>query len=61
MVKKPVSIEVIEEGDDRFLFKAYSDGTEERVPIVKGPPKPERLSNKIAWYRDLKTGRKKFY
>lgn len=61
MAKKTVSIEVVEEGNDRFLLKEYADGTKERMPIVKGPPKPERLSNKIAWYRDLRTGRKIFY
>jgi len=61
MAKKQVSVEVIEEGDERFLLKTYADGTTERVPIVKGPPKPKRLSNKIAWYRDLRTGRKIFY
>jgi hypothetical protein len=61
MAKKPITVEVIEEGDERFLLKTYVDGTEERVPIVKQPPKKKRLSNKIAWYWDLKTGRRKFY
>ena len=61
MATKPVSIEIVEEGDERFLLKVYADGTKERVPIVNEPPKPTRLSKKIAWYRDLRTGRKKFY
>lgn len=61
MPKQPTSVEVIERGDQRFLLKTYADGTEERVSIVTKPPKKKRLSNKIAWYRDLKTGRRKFY
>ena len=61
MPKQPTSVEIIERGDQRFLLKTYADGTEERVPIVTEPPKKKRLSNKIAWYRDLKTGRRRFY
>ena len=61
MAKKLKQVEVIEEGDERFLLQIYDDGTEERVPIVKEPPKKGRMSNKIAWYRDLRTGRKIFY
>jgi hypothetical protein len=61
MPKKPFKIEVVEEGDERFLLKVYADGREERVPIVKEPKKEKRLSAKIAWYWDLTTGRRKFY
>jgi len=61
MAKKLKQVEVIEEGDERFLFQIYDDETEERVLIVKEPPKKGRMSNKIAWYRDLRTGRKIFY
>ena len=61
MPKQPTSVEIIERGDQRFLLKTYADGTEERVSIVTKPPKKKRLSNKIAWYRDLKTGRRKFH
>ena len=62
MPKQPTSVEVIERRDQRFLLKTYADGTEERVSIATTkPPKKKRLSNKIAWYRDLKTGRRKFY
>ena len=61
MPKKPVIVEVVEEGDDRFLRKTYTDGSVVRVPIVEGTPRKERLSKKIAWYLDLKTGRRKFY
>ena len=46
---------------DREVMPAASDGTEERVPIVGEPPKKKRLSAKIAWYWDLKTGQRKFY
>jgi hypothetical protein len=30
MPKKPVKIEVVEEGDERFLLKVFPDGSEER-------------------------------
>jgi hypothetical protein len=43
MPKKPIKIEIILEGDGRFLLKVYSDGSEERVPIVKLPRKPPRF------------------
>ena len=33
MPKKPIKIEVIEEGDERFLLRIFSDGSEERRPI----------------------------
>ena len=42
MPKKPTRIEIIQEGDERFLVKAYADGSEERTPIVKLPRKPSR-------------------
>lgn len=42
MPKKPISIEIIQEGDERFLLKLYADGSEERTPIVKLPRKPPR-------------------
>ena len=61
MAKRPVRIEVVEEGAERFLVKTYADGSEDRLPIVEQPPKKKRLSAKIAWYWDLKTGRRKFY
>jgi hypothetical protein len=43
MPKKPIKIEIIREGDGRFLLKVYADGSEERVPIVKLPRKPPRF------------------
>jgi hypothetical protein len=42
MPKKPISIQVIQEGAERFLLKQYADGSEERTPIVKLPKKPPR-------------------
>ncbi|MGL6061131.1 MAG: hypothetical protein ACRC1G_10645 [Bradyrhizobium sp.] len=61
MSKKPKQVEVVQEGGERFLLKTHADGTKERVPIVRQPPKKGRMSSKIAWYRDLRTGRKIFY
>ena len=61
MRRKLVKVEICDEGDDRFLVQVFSDGSEERLPIVEEPPKKQRLSAKIAWYWDLKTGRRKFY
>jgi len=61
MARKPVKVEVVEEGDQRSLLKLYADGSRERVLIVKEPSKEKRLSAKIAWYWDLTTGRRKFY
>jgi hypothetical protein len=56
--KKPIKIEIVKEGDKRFLLRIYGDGSEERQPIVV---KKKRQSAKIAWYWDMKTGRRKFY
>jgi hypothetical protein len=42
MPKKQIKIEVVQEGDERFLLKGYADGSEERTPIVKLPRKPPR-------------------
>ena len=43
MPKKPIRIEIIQEGDERFLLKEHADGSVERVPIVKMPRKPPRF------------------
>jgi len=61
MPRKLVKVEIVDEGDSRFLLHVFSDGTEDRRPIVEEPTKRKRLSAKIAWYWDLKTGRRKFY
>jgi hypothetical protein len=39
MAKKPKSIVVVEEGDERYILKTFSDGSEEREPVVKLPRK----------------------
>ena len=39
MAKKPVSIEVVQEGDERFLTKTFACGETTREPIVKLPRK----------------------
>ena len=61
MARKPIAVRVVDGGEGRFLLKTYADGAEERVPIVKEPRKEKRLSKKVAWYWDLKTGTRKFY
>lgn len=43
MQKKPTMIEIVQEGDERFLRKILADGSEEREPIVKLPRKPPRF------------------
>lgn len=43
MPKIPISIEVIQKGDERFILKTFADGHEERVPVVKLPKKPSRF------------------
>jgi hypothetical protein len=60
MAKKPIKVQIVNEGQERFLLKVYADGSEERRPIVR-ELKKKRQSAKIAWYWDLKTGRRKFY
>jgi hypothetical protein len=40
--EKPVQIEIVQEGDERFLVKSFADGHEERTPILKLPRKPPR-------------------
>lgn len=57
MAKKPLGIQVIEEGDERFLVNTFEDGSEERQPIVKVPRAPEadRLEPQVqqlaqAWF-----------
>ena len=48
MPKKPVKIEIIQDGDERFLVKTFTDGTEERTPIVKLPRK-KRYPDRPYW------------
>jgi hypothetical protein len=57
MAKKPLGIQVIEEGDERILVKTFEDGSEERQPIVKAPRK-KRL-RRIDWSRKYSSGLKR--
>jgi hypothetical protein len=60
MLKKPIKVEVVQEGEERFLLKIYDDGTETRMPIVNAPKKrPKAL--RPYWYWELRTGRRKFF
>ena len=61
MAKRIRKIEIIESEEGRSLLKVYTDGSEDRTPIVKQEKPKKRLSSKIAWYRDLRTGRRIFY
>jgi hypothetical protein len=57
MAKKPVALEVIEEGDERFLVKTFEDGSEERKGIVKKPRK--KRPRRIDWSRKYSSGLKR--
>jgi hypothetical protein len=50
-------MEVIEEGDERFLVKTFDDGSEERNPIVKEPRK--KRPRRIDWSRKYSSGLKR--
>ena len=58
MPKKPTRIEIIEEGDQRFLLKTFADGQEKREPIVKLPRKT-RPRPKVDWSRKYSSGLKR--
>ena len=58
VAKKPKSIVVVEEGDERYILKTFSDGSEEREPVVKLPRK-KRYPARPYWHWDLSKGRKK--
>jgi hypothetical protein len=58
MTKKLDKIEVVQDGDVRFLIKTFADGSEERQPIVKLPRK-KRSRPKVDWSRKLSLGLKR--
>ena len=60
MSKKPIRVEVVQEGDDRLLLTIYDDKTEERTPILK-TEKKRRNAPRPYWYWSLRTGRRKFF
>jgi hypothetical protein len=50
-------VEIIQEGDERFLLRVYADGSEERVCIVKLPRKPLRFRyRKVSLDKSRKKG-----
>ena len=49
MPKKPVSVEVVQEGDERFLIKTYADGEKVRKSIVRVPRK-KRYPDRPYWH-----------
>jgi hypothetical protein len=49
MPKKPVSIEIVQEGEQRFLIKSFADGEKIREPIVKLPRK-KRYPDRPYWH-----------
>jgi hypothetical protein len=58
MLKKLIEVEIVQAGDERFILKIFSDGSEERQPIVKLPrKKPYRP--RPHWHWDLNKGRKR--
>jgi hypothetical protein len=57
MAKTPTKIEVMQEGDERFLLMTFADGREERKPIVKLPRKPLRFPyRKVTFDKGRKKG-----
>lgn len=58
MSRDPTKIEIIQEGDGRFLVKTFADVTEERTPIVKLPRK-KRYPDRPYWTWSFDKSRKK--
>ena len=48
MAKTPLSIEIVQEGEERFIVKTFADGSEQRLPIVKLPRK-KRYPDRPYW------------
>ena len=58
MTRTPCKIEIVQQGDERFILKVFADGREEREPIVKLPRK-KRYPPRPYWHWDLSKIRKK--
>jgi len=58
MSRDRTKIEIIQEGEGRFLVKTFADGTEERTPIVKLPRK-KRYPDRPYWTWSFDKSRKK--
>ena len=48
MPKRPVSVEIVQEGEERFIVKTFADGSEERLAVVKLPRK-KRYPDRPYW------------
>lgn len=58
MRKKPVRVLIVDQGQERFILRTFSDGTKEREPIVKLPRK-KRYPPRPYWDWKFSKGRKK--
>jgi hypothetical protein len=58
MSRDRTKIEIIQEGEGRFLVKTFADGTEERMPTVKLPRK-KRYPDRPYWTWSFDKCRKK--
>jgi hypothetical protein len=52
MARKPVKVEIVQEGEERFLVKTFADGEETREPVVRLKRKP-RYPPRPYWQWDL--------
>ena len=52
MAKKPISIEIVQEGDERFILTTFADEETTREPIVKARRK-KRFPDRPYWHWDL--------
>jgi hypothetical protein len=52
-----MKIEVVQDGDERFIVRTFADGRVERLPIVKLPRKPPRWPyRKVSFDKSRKKG-----
>jgi hypothetical protein len=58
VAKKPLSIEIVQEGDERFVLRTFANGETTREPIVKSKRK-KRYPDRPYWHWDLSRREKK--
>jgi hypothetical protein len=58
MSKKLISIEIVQEGDERFILKTFADGETTREPIVK-LPRRKRYPDRPYWNWEFDKSKKK--
>ena len=58
MLKKPIKVEIVQEGDERFIVRAFAGGEETREPVVKLPRK-KRYPPRSYWHWVLYKGSKR--